>query len=117
MSASAGFFRIDRRIWKILCGRAGAEAINAAVSYLTIAAGTGRSNLVSRWSANAVETFTGLHSSRGKAVINALLVEGYLMRRPLSSCTRPVYELQSFPTYLRWRARGLSPKATLAEAS
>lgn len=100
MSAGAGFFCIDRRIWKILCGRSGAEAINAAVSYLTIAAGTGRSNLVSKWSANAVETFTGLHSSRGKTAINSLLAEGYLMRRPKSSRTRPIYELQSFPDVL-----------------
>ena len=100
MSAGAGFFCIDRRIWKILCGRTATDAINAAVSYLTIAAGTGRSNLVSRWSANAVETFTGLHSSRAKAAINSLLAEGYLMRRPESSRTHPVYELQSFPDVL-----------------
>jgi hypothetical protein len=59
-------FSIYRRIWKILCGRTAAEAINAAESYLTIAAGTGRSNLVSQWSANAVEPYTGLHSSRAK---------------------------------------------------
>ena len=100
MSAGAGFFSIDRRIWKILCGRTAVDAINAAVSYLTIAAGTGRSNLVSQWSANAVETYSGLHSSRAKAAISELLAEGFLIRKPLSSRTRPVYELQSFSDVL-----------------
>jgi hypothetical protein len=95
------FSVLTAALWKILCGRTAAEAINAAVSYLTIAAGTGRSNLVSQWSANAVETYTGLHSSRAKAAISALLAEGYLSRSSSSSRTRPVYELEPFANVLK----------------
>jgi hypothetical protein len=101
VSDGGGFFRIDRRIWKILCGRNDADAVHAAVCYLTIAAGTGRSNLVSRWSANAVESYTGLHSSRAKSAINVLLSEGYLSRSPKYLRTRPVYELEPFANVLQ----------------
>ena len=91
--SGAGFFHIDRRTWKMLCGR---NDINQVVSYLVIAAGTGAGNRVSRWSAKAVEIYTGLHSGRAKTAITALISGGYLRRTESSQRTRPIYELLPF---------------------
>jgi hypothetical protein len=93
---NAGFFHIDRRTWKILCSLRGPETINLATTYLTIACGTGRGNVVSKWSAQAAETYTGLHSSRAKTAICALIEASFLCRGDKWSRTRPVYELQFF---------------------
>jgi hypothetical protein len=90
-SVGEGCFYIDRRIWNTLCNR---EDINMAVAYLCIATGTGRENRISRWSAQAIETFTGLHNLRATKAINDLVARGFICRSKESSRTRPIYELQ-----------------------
>lgn len=92
-SKGEGFFHIDRRVWKMLCGR---NEMQQAVVYLTIAAGTGRGNKISRWSAQAVETYTGMHSSRAARAIAELVRAGYLGRTEASRRTSPVYAVESF---------------------
>lgn len=89
----AGFFHIDRRTWKMLCGR---NDMHQVAAYLTIANGTGSGNRFSSWSAQSVETHTGLHSSRAKLAIQALVASGYLKHTENSKRTRPSYELQPF---------------------
>jgi hypothetical protein len=91
-----GFFAIDRRIWKVLCGFNGHDVINMAVAYLTIAVGTGGNNRISRWSAKAIEVNTGLHASRATAAIKALISAHMLKTGKGWSRTRPVYELMPF---------------------
>ena len=93
LSANSGFFHIDRRIWKLLCDR---DSINLATAYLTIAAGTGSSNRVSFWSAQAIEKYTGLHGTRATKAIGELTETGYLLRGESASRTRPVYEIQPY---------------------
>jgi hypothetical protein len=64
-----------------------------AVSYLTIATGTGSGNRLSFWSAQAVEKFTGLHNVRATAAIRELIDEGFVRLGENSSRTRPRHEL------------------------
>jgi hypothetical protein len=92
-SKGAGFFHIDRRVWKMLCGR---DDMHQAAAYLTVAAGTGRGNKISKWSAQAVETYTGLHSSRAKVAITELVKGGYLSHAEEHRRTVPIYHLESF---------------------
>jgi hypothetical protein len=89
-----GFFTIDRRTWKLLCGL---EDINLVVAYLTIAAGTGKGNRISKWSAVAIQNYTGLAWKRGKPAIARLIGEGFISVRshrqrrvPYMSCCRSI---------------------------
>lgn len=91
--AGGGFFHIDRRTWRLLCGRGDMHEVAA---YLTIAQGTNASNRLSSWSAKSIEKVTGLHSSRARAAIERLIANGYLARTEDSKRTRPHYELQPF---------------------
>jgi hypothetical protein len=90
-----GFFHIDRRIWKLLCDR---QSMNMAVAYLCIATGTGGGNRTSFWSAQAVEKYTGLHNTRATAAIGELIAADFVRRGEESRRTRPLYELQTYPT-------------------
>ncbi|HEY5055876.1 MAG TPA: hypothetical protein VII58_06930, partial [Acidobacteriaceae bacterium] len=91
--SGAGFFHVDRRTWKLLCGRGD---MDQAVSYLVVASGTGPGNLVSGWSAKAVEIYTGRHRTRAKAAITELIAAGFLVRVESSPRTHPRYEIQPF---------------------
>jgi hypothetical protein len=64
-----------------------------AVSYLTIAAGTGRGNRLSSWSAHAVEKYTGLHSGRATSAISGLIEACHIVFAENSTKARPRYEL------------------------
>lgn len=94
-----GFFTIDRRTWRLLCG---CGDINQAVSYLAIASGTGQGNRTSKWSALAVETHTGLNrATRAKEAIDRLIGGGFLRladNSPRGPRTKPIYEIQPFET-------------------
>ena len=67
-----------------------------AISYLTIAAGTGSCSRLSFWSAQAIEKYTGLHSIRAGDAIKALIAEGHIALGKKSSRTRPRYEFRSY---------------------
>jgi hypothetical protein len=89
----AGFFHIDRRTWKLLCGRGD---IKEAAVYLTLACGTGAGNRVTAWSANSVEKYTGLHSNRARDAIAALVKSGFICRTADHKKFRPIYDLLPF---------------------
>jgi hypothetical protein len=93
MSAVQGFFAIDRRWWRQICGD---YDINMAVSYLTVAAGTGRGNRLSSWSATAIEKYTGLSWQRASVSIKKLIGIGYIRLREDSARCKPRYELTSY---------------------
>jgi hypothetical protein len=67
-------FSINRSVWAKVCDL----GIDAAASYLVIASGTGGDNRTSRWSANAVEKYSGLHNRRAANAIGQLVATGFL---------------------------------------
>jgi hypothetical protein len=83
-----GFFAVDRRTWARVCGL----GLNAAVVYLVLARGTGKSNRESAWSVLAIESYTGISRSRAHKAISALMADGVV--RKLRDGTRPKYELK-----------------------
>jgi hypothetical protein len=101
---SGGFFTVDRRSWKILCGL---DDIKMVASYLTICAGTGRGNKVSLWSAEAIHTYTGLAWPRAKDAISKLIAGDFVCVTE-SSRTRPAYEIQPFDVVLDAARRRMS---------
>lgn len=84
----AGFFQIDRRAWAHVCGL----GLNAAVTYLVLATGTGPDNRTTSWSIHAVETRTGISRGRVRAAIDALKDAGVI--RQLAEGTKPHYFLE-----------------------
>ncbi|HMF62995.1 MAG TPA: hypothetical protein VK608_02820 [Edaphobacter sp.] len=105
ITRGAGFFTVDRRTWKLLCGL---DDINMAVAYLTICAGTGKGNRISRWSAVAIQNYTGLAWKRAKPAIAQLIEAGFLSVAQSTAMRRPVYELQPFDAVLDAARRRIS---------
>lgn len=83
----AGFFAIDRRLWR----RVTLLEMNAAVAYLVLARGSGRDQRTTQWSTNAVEDRTGISRPRAKEAIGRLVNDGLVVIK--KGGTRPVYEL------------------------
>lgn len=67
-------FAVDRRVWSAVCDLGMIEAL----TYLVIASGTGGDQRTSGWSATAVETYAGIHNSRGRPALRRLQVNGFL---------------------------------------
>jgi hypothetical protein len=82
-----GFFAVDRRTWARACGL----GLNAAVAYLVLARGTGKSNRETAWSVLAIETYTGISRSRAHDAVSGLIKDGAI--RKLRGGTKPKYEL------------------------
>jgi hypothetical protein len=74
---SKGFFHIDRRTWASICDL---QKMNLAVAYLVLATGTGAANNVTKWSAKAVETWTGMRRLKAREAIEELVKLGYVKR-------------------------------------
>lgn len=62
------FFAIGKEQWDAACGL----GLNPAVAFLVLARGTGRDNITTRWSADAVARLTGISWRRADAAIDAL---------------------------------------------
>jgi hypothetical protein len=75
---AAGFFAIGTNEWTKAC----ALGLNPAVAFLVLARGSGRDNMTTSWSADAVANHTGMSWRRAKAAIDALESEN------LASVTR-----------------------------
>jgi hypothetical protein len=86
----SGFFAVDRRAWAEVCGL----GMNAAVTYLVLARGTGGDNRTSKWSTKAVELRTGISRSRAKEAITRLEQAGMIWRDPDSKPDHPKYKLR-----------------------
>ncbi len=85
-----GFFAVDHRCWAMACE----AGINAAAAYLLHARGTGRDQSTSWWSAQALETYTGISRSRAKVAIKGLQSAG--LTHQIQGGTRPRYELRAW---------------------
>ncbi len=85
--ARGDFFAVDFNCWQAACGL----GMNAAISYLILARGTGFDNRTTSWSTNAIECRTGISRPRAKAAI-ASLIGGGLVRLDQGGL-RPRYHL------------------------
>jgi hypothetical protein len=81
------FFAVDRRAWAKACDL----GINAEVSYLVLARGSGADNRTTSWSAEAINDRTALPWRKAKETIAALIKEG-LVRQDAGG-KRPRYHL------------------------
>ena len=75
------FFAVDKRSWAEACQL----GMQAAVAYLVLASGTGRDNLRTSWSTNAIERYTGVGRKRAKTAIDKL-INAHLLRRVQPPC-------------------------------
>ncbi len=67
--------------------------LNAAVSLLVLACGTGRDNQTTAWSANAVQNYGGISWKRAKPAIDALKAAGIVQQIDTAS-KKPRYKLR-----------------------
>jgi hypothetical protein len=96
-----GFFAVGKETFKSACHL----GMNPACALLVMASGTGKDNVTTKWSAEAVSTHVGVRWSTAKEAINALLDLGIVTLKPGKS-TRPIYKL-SKDGDLIWLPRSL----------
>ena len=84
------FFAVDIKHFENVCDL----GLHPALAYLVVAAGTGGDNRTSSWSANAVQTYTGMRFENAKRALVELMSGKMMTRDPKSSRTRPRYLLQ-----------------------
>lgn len=82
-----GFFAIGPNEWAKACGL----GLNPAVAMLVLARGTGRDNITTAWSAEAVANRTGMAWRRAKTALNAL--EAAKLAPVVKGGTRPIRKL------------------------
>lgn len=88
-----GFFHIDRRVWAAVCD---CQSMNLAVAYLVLATGTGAANNMSKWSAKAIESWTGMRRLQGSAAIKDLTARGFIGYAKGHTTALPRYLLRSW---------------------
>jgi hypothetical protein len=89
MKEAGDFFAIDINAFSKAC-QLGA---NAAAAYLIMARGTGGDNRTTAWSAEAVQSRTGINWSAAKEAIGKLQAEGLVALKDNSTKRRPRYDL------------------------
>ena len=88
MSKGKGeFFAVEVNAWELACG----VGLNPAIAYLVMARGTGRDNVTTMWSAEAVFRHSGIAWRRADAAIRQLIEEGLVTK--LKAGKRPRYKL------------------------
>ena len=81
------FFAITREGWSRACEL----GLNPAVAYLVQSCGTGRDNVTTSWSAEAVANYSGMSWRRAKTAIETLVSAGETTQS--GSRTRPKYKI------------------------
>ncbi|WP_439570880.1 hypothetical protein [Sphingomonas sp.] len=87
------FFALDRQLWAELWSAETSNRIAFVTSYLVLLAGTGSDHRLTKWSAKAIEEYTGLGKPRGKRAIEELIAAKLLKRTETSTRLSPQYEL------------------------
>ena len=65
------FFAVDYGAWPAVCG----QGLNAAVAYVVLARFSGRDNMHTAASIQAIEKYTGMGRERARASVDALIAE------------------------------------------
>lgn len=97
---SSGFFAVGRQTFISACGL----GINPACAFLVMACGTGKDNVSTRWSAEAVGNHAGMRWTAAKEAIEALCAAGLVIKG--GKPARPVYKLQKAGDLI-WLPRSL----------
>lgn len=84
------FFALDRDAWPAVCG----QGLNAAVAYVVLARFSGRDNVHTSASVQAIEGYTGMGRERAREAIKALIDARLVDLVPESPRTRPRYILR-----------------------
>jgi hypothetical protein len=87
------FFRIDRRLWKVVCNLGSDEAL----AYLTIACGAD-ANMMTGWSAKAIRKYTGISRYKTESALETL--KSYGPVEQTKGGTKPRYRLIMPEEYL-----------------
>ncbi len=87
MGATGNFFVVDTEKFAEVT-KLGTDP---AAAYLVVARGTGRDNSTSRWSAHAIEKYTGLSRGRASAALHTLIASGFVHR--VREGSSPQYDL------------------------
>jgi len=83
-----GFFAVGLDEWRQACSL----GINPACSFLVLACGTGRDNVTTAWSSNAVQTYAGISWTRAQPAIGQLIDAG--LATNTSKTKKPRYKLK-----------------------
>lgn len=90
MSDRGQFFAVDAQTIEAACDQGPLQAL----AYLVMAAGSGRDQVTTGWSAEAVRRYTGMRWTRAKAAVDALMDVGLVTQtkgkgRPRYKLTKP----------------------------
>ena len=88
--ATGDFFAVDIIMVKKIIDDQG---LRGACAYLVMATGTGKDNRSTKWSANAVQNYTGISVRRAKDAVNNLCAGGWVERLHGGSKQHPKYKL------------------------
>ena len=94
----SGFFALGNDAWAKLLKTQTTNRLNLIITYLVLLAGTGSDHRLTKWSAKAVEEYTGLGKPRAKHAIEELIAAKLVKHTPSSSRLSPQYELPIVPT-------------------
>lgn len=93
----SGFFALGHDAWAKLLNVPTTNRLNLIITYLVLLAGTGSDHRLTKWSAKAVEEYTGLGKPRAKRSIEELIEAKLVKHTPSSSRLSPQYELPVVP--------------------
>ena len=86
-----GFFAVGRDTFIKAC----AKGMNPAAAFLIIACGTGKDNITSRWSAEAVRNYAGVRWQSASEAIKELIAERLVeVKLAKTAKSKPTYKMQ-----------------------
>lgn len=94
----SSFFALGHDAWGKLLKVQTTNRLNLIITYLVLLAGTGSDHRLTKWSAKAVEEYTGLGKPRAKRAIEELIAAKLVKHTSTSSRLSPQYELPVIPT-------------------
>jgi hypothetical protein len=89
----SSFLVLSRSIWAKLHKVQTENRLTLYITYLVLLAGTGSDHRLTKWSAKAIEDYTGIGKPRAKRAIEELIAARIIKRTAASTRLSPQYEL------------------------
>ncbi len=89
----SNFMVLSQIAWQKLQTVSTANRLSLLIAYLVLLAGTGSDHRLTKWSAKAIEDYTGLGKPRAKRAIEELIANKLIKRTDASTRLSPQYEL------------------------
>lgn len=93
----SSFMALGRDTWARLFEVKTTNRLSLIITYLVLLAGTGSDHRLTKWSAKAIEDYTGLGKPRSKRAIEELIEAKIIKRTASSTRLSPQYELPKLP--------------------